>query len=275
MPAAADLDHHLARPSLLLAAPPGSTSPDRLDGSERDRTGARVRFRLDNPCRNRRSPREAAISSETDTAGTSSPGQAVGAAGSGVDVWLGEDDVLVAARRRAAAAGATPVDASAGAALRLLASILRARHVVEIGTGCGVSGLYLLRGMVEDGVLTTVDADAECQRHARRTFADAGFSHTRARLITGRALDVLPRLSDGAYDLVLCDADQVEYGEYLGAARRLLRPGGVVVLNQPPADAAADPGAEPSQGLGALRDDPTATLAYLPVGAGLLVATLG
>lgn len=215
--------------------------------------------------RNRRSPWEAAISSETDT-GAAGPGP-------GADAWVIEDDVLAAARRRATAAGAVPVDPVAGAALRLLASVVGARHVVEIGTGCGVSGLYLLRGMTEDGVLTTVDADAEHQRHARRTLADAGFSHTRARLITGRALDVLPRLSDGAYDLVFADADPVEYGEYLAAARRLLRPGGVVVLSHPPiGDSSAPDG--PEAGVATLRDDPSATVAFLPVGAGLLVAAL-
>jgi predicted O-methyltransferase YrrM len=103
--------------------------------------------------------------------------------------------------------------------------------VVEIGTGCGTSGIWLLRGMREGSVLTSVDVEPEHQRLAREALLEAGFAAGRYRLIGGRALDVLPRLADGAYDLVFCDADRQEYPEYLAAALRLLRPGGVVAFN--------------------------------------------
>ena len=83
--------------------------------------------------------------------------------------------------------------------------------MVEIGTGTGVSGLWLLRGMRPDGVLTTIDVEAEHQRVARRVFAAAGLAPSRTRIITGRALDVLPRLADGVYDLVFVDHDRLEY----------------------------------------------------------------
>ena len=125
----------------------------------------------------------------------------------------------------------SPVGSGTGAALRLLAALVSARNVVEIGTGTGVSGLWLLAGMRADGVLTSVDVEAEHQRLAREAFAEAGIAHQRTRLIAGRALDVLPRLSDGAYDLVLCDGDKREYGAYLEQALRLLRPGGVVAFD--------------------------------------------
>ena len=91
--------------------------------------------------------------------------------------------------------------------MRLLAAAGNARAVVEIGTGTGVSGLWLLRGMRADGVLTTIDVEAEHQRIARRIFVEAGFPSGRTRIITGRALDVLPRLADGAYDLIFVDGD--------------------------------------------------------------------
>ena len=103
--------------------------------------------------------------------------------------------------------------------------------MVEIGTGTGVSGLWLLRGMRADGVLTTVDIEAEHQRLARETFTDGGFAPQRARTIAGAALDVLPRLTDGHYDLVFADGDKVEYSAYLKEAVRLLRPGGVVAFD--------------------------------------------
>jgi predicted O-methyltransferase YrrM len=62
-------------------------------------------------------------------------------------------------------------------------------------------------------------------------FVEAGFPAGRYRLISGRALEVLPRLADGAYDLVFCDADPQEYPDYLTAALRLLRAGGVVIFD--------------------------------------------
>ena len=65
--------------------------------------------------------------------------------------------------------------------------------------------------MPADGVLTTIDVEVENQRAAREAFAEEGMRTNRARLISGRALDVLPRLTDGAYDLVLLDADKTEY----------------------------------------------------------------
>ena len=58
-----------------------------------------------------------------------------------------------------------------------------------------------------------------------------GFQAGRYRLISGRALEVLPRLADGAYDLVFCDLDPHSYPDYLVAALRLLRPGGVVIFD--------------------------------------------
>jgi predicted O-methyltransferase YrrM len=175
--------------------------------------------------------------------------------------------------------GAQPIGPAGGATLRLLAALLGARHVVEVGTGAGVSGLWLLRGMHPEGVLTSVDSEPEHQRLAKQAFADAGVAPARARLIAGRALEVLPRLTDGAYDLVFCDGEKTEYADYLTEARRLLRTGGVVAFdNALWGNRVADPGArDPAttaiRDLGrALREDPEFIPALLPVGDGLLVA---
>jgi predicted O-methyltransferase YrrM len=149
-----------------------------------------------------------------------------------VEEFLPEDEPLLAARQNAAeVGGAVPIGPVGGAALRFVAAAIGARAVVEIGTGCGVSGIWLLRGMLPGGVLTSVDLEPEHQRLARQAFAAAGFAVNRYRLIGGRALDVLPRLTDGGYDLVFCDADKQEYPDYLSAALRLLRPGGIVVFD--------------------------------------------
>jgi len=193
--------------------------------------------------------------------------------------FVGEDDVLAAARARAAEVGVAPIGPGGGAALRFLASVLDARAVVEVGTGTGVSGLWLLRGMRADGVLTTVDIETEHQRLARQTFTEAGIPTQRARTISGAALDVLPRLTDGHYDLVFCDGDKREYADYLTEALRLLRPGGVVAFdNALWHDRVADP-AQRDEETTVIRDLGRAVAAHdelvpllLPVGDGLLVA---
>jgi predicted O-methyltransferase YrrM len=166
-----------------------------------------------------------------------------------------------------------------GAVLRLLATTSGARAVAEIGTGAGVSGLYLLRGMRPDGVLTTVDPEPEYQRAAKESFAEAGFLPGRARFIPGRALEVLPRLADGGYDVVFCDGDRAEYMEYFGEALRLLRTGGVVcfagVLDE---ERVADPTRHDPETqtlrdlLLRIREDGSLAASLLPVDGGLLCA---
>jgi predicted O-methyltransferase YrrM len=192
---------------------------------------------------------------------------------------VAEDDVLRAARARAEEVGVVPIGSGVGAALRFLTAVLDARAVVEIGTGTGVSGLWLLRGMRSDGVLTTVDVEAEHQRLAKKTFAEAGIASNRARTIPGSALEVLPRLTDGHYDLVFCDGDKREYAAYLKEAMRLLRPGGVVCFdNALWHDRVADPAQRDEETVSirdlgrAIADSDGLVPVLLPVGDGLLAA---
>ena len=193
--------------------------------------------------------------------------------------WTYAEDVLAAARARAEEVGVVAIGSVGGAALRMLAALIDARAVVEIGTGTGVSGLWLMRGMRPDGVLTTVDIETEHQRLARETFNEAGIPAQRVRTIAGAALDVLPRLTDGHYDLVFADGDKVEYAAYLKEALRLLRPGGVVAFdNALWHDRVADPAQRDEDTVSirelgrtiAEHDDLVSML--LPVGDGLLVA---
>ncbi|MGL4173533.1 MAG: O-methyltransferase [Actinomycetota bacterium] len=163
--------------------------------------------------------------------------------------------------------------------MRFLAAVVPGNAVVEVGTGAGVSGVWLLRGMPATGVLTTIDVAPEHQRAAREAYAEAGIASNRTRVITGRALDVLPRLSDGAYDLVLCDAAKIEYEDYLDQAIRLLRPGGVVAFdNALWHDQVADPAQRDEittaiRSLGKhVRDDDRLVPTLLPSGDGLLIA---
>lgn len=195
------------------------------------------------------------------------------------EAFSAEDEVLRTARNLAQELGLTPVTAGAGGVLRLLAAAGSAKAVVEIGTGTGVSGIWLLRGMRADGVLTTIDVEHEHERIARRLFAEAGFAPSRTRIITGRALDVLPRLADAVYDLVFLDADATEAGACADAALRLLRPGGVLVVNGAMAGGRiADPAARDvdtvtlRETLKAVRESDDWIPALIPAGAGLLAA---
>jgi predicted O-methyltransferase YrrM len=185
------------------------------------------------------------------------------------DAFLREDEILRAARDQAAEYGLTVPPPAAGAALRFLAALLDARSVVEVGTGTGVTGIWLLRGMRADGILTSVDPDPDYQRAARTAFNEAAIPANRARLIAGRPLEVLPRLTDGGYDLMSVCADPLEYSAYFAEAPRLLREGGVAVF----CDATG-------RSAGAMRDLGKTLVAseefaavLLPVGTGLLAAT--
>ena len=187
--------------------------------------------------------------------------------------------MLTAARARADEVGVVPIGTGGGATLRFLAAAIEARAVVEIGTGTGVSGVWLLRGMRADGVLTTVDLEAEHQRLAKETFTEAGIPSQRVRLIPGAGLEVLPRLTDGHYDLVFADGDKQEYPEYLAEALRLLRPGGVVAFDNAlwhdrVADPAQrDPDTVAIRELGRTIGESDALVpVLLPVGDGLLLA---
>ena len=180
------------------------------------------------------------------------------------------------ARLRGEELGTRPIGNGAGAVLRVLAAATGARAVMEVGTGAGASGLWLLEGMPDDGVLTTIDVETEVQRAAREAFAEAGVAHQRTRVIAGRALDVLPRMTDGAYDMVVVDADKEEYPEYVTQAARLLRPGGTLALTW--SDKESDPANRDAatrtlRDVGrTLRDHAGFTVVLLPVSDGLLVA---
>ncbi|MGI8993185.1 MAG: O-methyltransferase [Nocardioidaceae bacterium] len=193
--------------------------------------------------------------------------------------FVAEDEVLTAARERGSDMPAPPISPGTGAALRFVAAMLDAKNVVEIGTGYGISGLWLMRGMRSDGVLTSVDLEAEHQRLAKTAFTEAGFASQRVRLIPGAALDVLPRLTGGHYDIVFCDGDKQEYPHYLEQALRLLRIGGVVAFdNSLWNDQVADPSVRDAattairETLRLVTEHESLLEVLLPVGDGLLLA---
>jgi len=140
-----------------------------------------------------------------------------------------EPESIARARAHALEVGAEPLSAPVGAQCAVLAAASRALNIVEIGTGGGVSGLWLLRGSPR-ATLTTIDKEPEHLAVARQSFAEARVPAARVRFISGRASDVLPRMNEASYDIVLVDADPEGVIEYVEHGLRLVRAGGTVLV---------------------------------------------
>ncbi|WP_434970178.1 O-methyltransferase [Microbacterium sp. bgisy207] len=140
-----------------------------------------------------------------------------------------EPDSIARAREAALELGAEPISAAVGVQCATIAAVGRALNIVEIGTGGGVSGLWLLRGAPQ-ATLTTIDVEPEHLAAARLAFAQAKVPPARARFITGRAAEVLPRMNEASYDIVLVDAEPEGVIEYVEHGLRLVRPGGTVLI---------------------------------------------
>jgi predicted O-methyltransferase YrrM len=209
------------------------------------------------------------------------PGSGTAQGAAYADRFAVESPEMVAARERAShLPGTTAVEPAVGATLAVLASGVGARSVVSIGSGGGLAGLWLLRGMRPDGVLTALDGDPEQLRAARTAFADAGVAPGRARLIFGTPAEVLPRLSPGAYDLVSCAGPPREYAGHLDALLGLVRAGGALTLHgllqggRIADRTARDPETVAWRDVSRrIREDEALLSAVLPIGTGLLVAS--
>lgn len=188
--------------------------------------------------------------------------------------FAAEDEAIRVARARSSPADAVP-DAVVGALLAWIARSVDAHAAVEVGSAAGVTGLWLLRGLAAKGVLTSVEPDAHRHGLATQAYAESGVGD-RVRAIEGDPVAVLPRLADGAYDLVLLQ-DAVDPG-HLDHALRLARPGGIVIVR----DGDPEPGAR-SVVRGMVGDDaPTlreriaddvrVDPVHLPIDGGLVLA---
>jgi len=140
-----------------------------------------------------------------------------------------ESAEIMQARQQSLEQGVEPISAAVGAQIAIIAAATNASTMIEIGTGLGVSGLWLLAG-AREATLTSIDIELDYQQSARKSFSDAGIPPNRARLITGRALDVLPRMNESSYDIVLVDADPHSVIEYVEHGLRLARTGGTVLV---------------------------------------------
>jgi predicted O-methyltransferase YrrM len=121
------------------------------------------------------------------------------------------------------------LDAQSGALLHVLAHAIGARRIVEIGTAIGVSTLHLARALPADGELVSFEIDADRHGAARGYLARAGVeARVELRLQDARA--GLAELT-GPFDLAFLDGVKAEYDEYLALVVPLLRPGGLVAVD--------------------------------------------
>ena len=198
-----------------------------------------------------------------------------------VESFSRETDIIHSARMKALEIGADVVSPATGAALRFIARSMAARNICEIGTSTGGAALWLLDGAGDSGHLTSIDTDGEHHRIAREMFTAADIPAPRSRLITGRPAEVLPRMADGAYDLVVIATNTNDLNPLLDQAVRLLRIGGALVLldafgGGKVGDPAQRDTATVSRRLLVQRigNDSRLTPSLLPVGDGLLVAVV-
>jgi len=118
-----------------------------------------------------------------------------------------------------------------GRLIEMLAQMLQARRVVEIGTLTGYSAIRLARGLAPGGCLWTVEHDPAHAKEARARIAEAGLAE-QVEVLEGDAVAELPALSElGPFDLVFLDADKGRYDLYAQWAYEHLRPGGVLLAD--------------------------------------------
>lgn len=113
--------------------------------------------------------------------------------------------------------------------LEITTRAIQARRVLECGMAIGYSVIHIARGMIGDGLVITIDPSDEMIAAAEGFLTRAGLRE-RARIERGKALDVIPRLSE-VFDLIFLDAVKEEYRGYLDLALPKLRPGGVVICD--------------------------------------------
>jgi predicted O-methyltransferase YrrM len=193
--------------------------------------------------------------------------------------YVREDIFMQQARAYGVECGAVDPTPAVGGLLQFAASQINAKSVVEIGTGSGVSGLWLFQGMASDAVLTSIDSERELSTAAREVFEEAGISAQRFRLISGATHDIVSKLADGNYDLVVVRT-AADLMDLIHEAHRLLRVGGTLVIDQALSGGKV---ADPTQrdfetisrrdGLRAIKEDSRWRSTLLPLGAGVLLAT--
>jgi predicted O-methyltransferase YrrM len=190
-----------------------------------------------------------------------------------------ESEVILRARLRAEEIGIEAITPSVGVQLNILARSLSAKAIVEVGTGAGISGLWLLSAS-SNSVLATIDTETEHQSIAKVAFDQAGIASSRLRIINGRSVEVLTNLADASYDLVFLDGDKESLEEQIEQSHRLLRTGGALAIAHalwrdrvPDSLMNDDSTIIFRELLTKLKSDQRFVTAVLPIGDGLIVSS--
>lgn len=196
------------------------------------------------------------------------------------NTFLPETEIIQRARHRGLEIGTYDTTPAVGSLLRYLTHLIGATSIVEIGTGAGVSGLWIFQAMTQKGLLTSIDDEVENAKLAKQAFEEASISASRFRLITGNSREIVGKLADSLYDIFILrrNADLLESVEH---AHRSLRPGGVLVIDRALLGGkVADPTQRDPESLGyrevikVIKESQDHWLPMLlPVGDGVMVAT--
>jgi predicted O-methyltransferase YrrM len=148
---------------------------------------------------------------------------------------VGPDRALDEATKASTAAGlpSIAVTPNLGKLLMLLARIINARRILEIGTLGGYSTIWLARGLAKGGSVITLEAIEKHAQIARANLARAGLTDI-VELILAPALETLPKLASGnrgPFDLIFIDADKANTPQYLDWSLKLSRPGTVIIAD--------------------------------------------
>ena len=151
------------------------------------------------------------------------------------NLFIGDDAVMQAVERSLVEAELPQISVSPsqGKFLHILARLMKARRILELGTLAGYSTIWLARALPADGRLVTIEYDPTHAEVARKNIELAGFAN-RVDVRVGRGLDVLPQLEAegaGPFDFVFIDADKQPYAEYFQWALRLSRPGTLIIAD--------------------------------------------
>jgi predicted O-methyltransferase YrrM len=152
------------------------------------------------------------------------------------EVFGSEDEHLESVMARAVDAGLPPIAVSAdvGRLLKILVSMTDRQRALELGTLAGYSAIWIARGLLPDGKLTTIEFERKHAEFARREIAAAGES-SRVDVVEGPALEVVPGLAEqwgeASVDFVFIDAVKAEYVDYFHQVKPLIKSGGLLVAD--------------------------------------------
>lgn len=182
------------------------------------------------------------------------------------------------ARKNGVEVGAIDPTPAVGNFLKFATQLTGAKSIVEIGTNSGVGGLWILQGLANDGVLTTIDSEREHSKLARTIFEEADILTTKYRIITGSLIDVVGKLADNSYELIVT-RNALDLFEIVQESYRLLKSGGLLIIDQALSDGkVADSTQRDPESIArrdaikVIKEDARWSSSVIPIGAGILVA---